>query len=113
MELSEDRLQAEFFKWVWNTYPELRRKLWSVPNGGYRNKVEAMKLKATGMISGVWDLHLYYRGEFHIIESKVGRNKLSKEQEEWCRLMEGEGAKSHVYYTLEEGKAIISGILGY
>lgn len=112
MEMSEDKLQAEFFKWVWNTYPNLRKRMWSVPNGGYRNKLEALKLKATGMIAGVWDLHLFYQGQFHIIETKVGRGRLSSEQIEWKEVMESEGAISHVYYTLDEGKAIIHEILG-
>lgn len=109
--MTEDQLQAKFFQHVWNHYPQLRRCMWAVPNGGYRNKMEAIKLKATGTIAGVWDLHLFYKGNFYIIETKVGRNKLSKAQEQWRDVMIENGAHAFVYYTFEEGIAIIQAIL--
>ena len=109
--MSEDKLQADFFKWVWNTYPQLRKLIWAVPNGGYRNKQEAIKLKATGTIAGVWDLHFFYKNQFYIIETKVGKNGLSPVQVEWRDLMIEQGAKAFIYYTLEEGQDIINQIL--
>lgn len=108
---SEDKLQAEFFKFVWNTYPQLRYCIWAVPNGGLRNKMEALKMKATGTLKGVWDLHIFYRGHFYIIETKVGSNKLSPEQIKWRDIMVSQGAKAFVYYNMEEGKKIIDEIL--
>lgn len=109
--MSEDQLQAQFFQYVWNYYPQLRRCLWAVPNGGYRNKLEAMKLKATGTLAGVWDLHLFYKKQFYIIETKVGKNKLSKAQEEWRDVMVKQGAKQYIYTSLDEGIQIIEEIL--
>ncbi|MFA7616926.1 MAG: VRR-NUC domain-containing protein [Weeksellaceae bacterium] len=109
--MSEDKLQAQFFQYTWNTYPQLRRCMWAVPNGGYRNIQEAVKLKATGVIPGVWDIHVFYKGKFYIIETKVGRNTLSKDQIRWRDLMEAQGAVSFVYYSMEEGKRIIEEIL--
>lgn len=56
----EDILQAEIVKWYNNNYClsifEKRGIIFSVPNGGTRNKIEAMVLKATGLLSGVSDL---------------------------------------------------------
>lgn len=109
--MSEDQLQAKFFQYVWNKHPELRYCIWAVPNGGYRNKLEAAKLKATGMLAGVWDLHIFYRGKFYIIETKVGHNKLSDKQIKWRDVMLRHGAQAFVYYTFEDGVKIIEEIL--
>jgi len=109
--MTEDQLQAQFYQHVWNHYPQLRRCIWSVPNGGSRHIMEAVKLKATGMLSGVWDLHVFYRGRFYIIETKVGRNSLSAAQQQWRDIMLQQGAEAFVYRTLEEGIAIIEYII--
>jgi hypothetical protein len=118
---NEDQLQAAFFQWAWNAYPQYRRHLWAVPNGGHRNAVEAAKLKATGVIAGVWDLHFYHSGQFHIIETKSGNNSLSVDskvngkvkygQKEWGELMASQGAVRHIYRTLEEGKLMFEKIV--
>ena len=53
----EDKLQAEIYKWFHNEYQiQGNGFLFSVPTGGTRNKIEAMKLKATGLTAGVADL---------------------------------------------------------
>lgn len=119
--MNEERLQAELFKWVWNSYPKLRRHLWAVPNGGYRNAREAAALKANGVLAGVWDLHFFYKNKFHIIETKIGQNKLTVDrvengvvkygQKQWGEIMVANGATAHVYYTLEEGKGIFKKIV--
>jgi hypothetical protein len=82
--------QTALFAWcalpeVQRDYPELKL-LFHIPNGGTRNKVEAGKLKAQGVKSGVLDLFLpvprsMFAGLF--IELKVGSNKLSENQQKW------------------------------
>lgn len=109
--MSEDQLQSKFYQYVWNNYPQLRRCIWAVPNGGLRDKVTAAKLKATGMLKGVWDLHIFYRGQFYIIETKIGNNQLTPEQIEWRALMVAHGAKAFVYRTINEGVGIINQVL--
>lgn len=47
---NEDNLQATCFQWFWNSFPDLRRTLWHVPNGGNRNAREGAKFKAMGVI---------------------------------------------------------------
>jgi len=64
-------------------YPKYRRLLWATPNGGTRNKLEAIKLKKEGVLPGVSDLSLMipnkdYPGFF--IELKVGYNKQTDNQ---------------------------------
>jgi hypothetical protein len=53
---NEDKIQSDFFLFFWNNYPETRYKIFSIPNGGSRNKIEAAKMKGTGTLSGVWDM---------------------------------------------------------
>lgn len=66
-------------------YPQLRL-LFAVPNGGWRNKVVAAKLKAEGVKSGVPDLLLpvpmgQYAGL--AIEMKSATGTISPEQKLW------------------------------
>lgn len=119
--MTEDQLQAEFWKTVWNEYPQLRRHMWAVPNGSNLNPIEASKLKATGLLSGVWDLHLFWHGILHIIETKVGNNGLTVDrlvngrkvygQKEWGEMMAAHGAVRHIYKSLPEGLEIIKKVL--
>ena len=54
---SEDKIQSEIFQWFWNAYPELL--IHAVPNGGSRNVLEAIKMKATGTVTGISDLIIH------------------------------------------------------
>lgn len=110
--MSEDKLQAKLFQWVWNSQIIPRGCMWAVPNGGKRDKITANTLKATGVVSGVWDLHVFYKGKFFIIETKTEAGRLSASQKEWKKTMIEHGAaKCYVYRNLEEGKEIIYDIL--
>jgi len=124
--LSEDQLQAHFWEWAWNSHPQFRRQMWAVPNGAIgriitlKDQVQANKMKATGLLEGVWDLHCFHFGKYHIIETKIGNNQLSVDriennkkhfgQKEWGELMAKHGAIRHIYRTLEEGQQIYRSI---
>lgn len=60
MSESEDRIQAECVEWFWNTFPEYRRLLFHIPNGGKRTKIEAGRFKAMGVLPGIPDLFFSY-----------------------------------------------------
>ena len=90
----EHNEQAAFFRWtelLEKQYPALGR-FFAVPNGGHRKKAVAGKLKAEGVRKGVPDVlnltprNIVGRGAYHglVLEFKVGRNRLSAEQEDWC-----------------------------
>ncbi len=51
---NEHHAQARFVAWFRKTYPGTL--IFAIPNGGHRNKVTAMKLKAEGVVPGVPDL---------------------------------------------------------
>lgn len=118
--VTEDQLQAIFWEWAWNTYPQFRRHMWAVCNGLPLPPILANKAKSTGLLAGVWDLHVFYKGKFHIIETKIGNNQLTIDrvvkgkkvfgQKEWGELMAEHGAIRHIYRTLEEGQAIVLSI---
>lgn len=109
---SEDQLQAQIWKRLWNEYPLLRRRVWHVPNQGSSQR-EGVRLQAMGVLAGVWDLHLYLRGQYVIFEGKVGANQLTRDrvdrhgrkhfgQKEWGEIMTAEGAWSFVFRTEQE-----------
>lgn len=82
---SEESEQAALFEWAAyesGKWPELAL-MFHVPNGGYRDKATAARLKACGVKPGVPDIFLPAprngsAGLF--IEMKVGTNRPTKEQ---------------------------------
>ena len=108
----EDLEQATLIQWC-NLqsckYSELKL-IFAIPNGGYRNKAEARKLKATGTKSGVPDLFLPVpRSQKYglFIEMKVGRNKCTDNQKKWIRALMEQGYEVKVCYSCEEAIQII------
>lgn len=103
---SEHDEQCALFDWAAITsidHPEL---LWmfSIPNGGLRNKAVAAKLKAEGVKAGVFDIflpaaRLGYHGLF--IEMKVGKNTLTGNQRAFRHFMELRGYRCAVCYGWE------------
>jgi hypothetical protein len=64
---SEDKIQQEIFIFYSNEYclPSKKNRclIFSVPNGGTRNKIEAIKLKSTGLLAGASDLIIIHNRE--------------------------------------------------
>jgi len=88
--------------------------LLAIPNGGMRNKAVAGKLKAEGVRAGIVDLVLpVSRKGYHSlwIEMKHGKNKTTKEQQEFIQWQEAEGSKCVVCYDWMDARAEIEGYL--
>lgn len=51
---------------------------WAVPNGGRRNISVAKKLKAEGVMSGIPDITLIYKGKYYGIEVKKPKTSTPK-----------------------------------
>lgn len=104
---NEDQEQQKVIEWAMYRsleYPELRL-LHHVPNGGSRNRAEAVKLKRMGVKAGVPDLVLPvpcggYAGLY--IEMKVGKNKPTEKQKEWMEQLKRYGHKVEVCYSGDE-----------
>lgn len=109
---SEHDEQVELFEWRDDHieyYPHLA-VLYAVPNGGRRHIGTAKKLKAEGVMAGVFDLHLPAPiGDFSglWIEMKYMYNKLSQEQQEWASLMRWLGHRCEVCYSFEEARWVL------
>lgn len=109
---SEDTEQISVMQWAeWNRnrYPELKW-LHHVPNGGSRNKQEAVKLKQMGVKSGVADLCLPYpRGIYCglYIEMKYGDGRQQDSQKEFLADMAAAGHYVATCYSAEEATAVI------
>ena len=77
----EDLIQQKCVTWFRNEYQMHGKGLiFSVPNGGYRNKVEAKKLKSTGTMAGVADLIVLFPNKTYFIELKDGNKDQSNNQ---------------------------------
>lgn len=108
---AEIRLQAECFQWAWNSYPKLRTLLFAVPNGGFRNKVEASQLKASGVVAGVPDMLFIFDGIVHAFELKTAVGKKSPAQIILHEIWQKNGIPVHIIRSFEEFKIIFTQII--
>lgn len=115
--MSEHSEQAAFVDWARlqeSAIPELTL-LYAIPNGGQRNKLVAIKLKAEGVRPGVPDLCLpVARQDFHALylETKWGDNTLSPEQKCVIERLIRAGNKVVVCYGCDELIAAVKSYLG-
>lgn len=93
----EAQEQEDLFQWAeWHLgkWPELKL-MYAVPNGGYRTKSEAARLKAQGVKAGVPDICLpVARGGCHALYIELKRRKggvVSQAQGEWIQALTAEG----------------------
>jgi hypothetical protein len=63
-----------------------------VPNGGKRNLIEAVRLKAAGTLAGIPDLVLVADGRSFFLELKAERGKLSEAQQAVHEALRNAGA---------------------
>lgn len=111
MNQEEHNLQCACVKWFAYQHPELQGLLFAVPNGSYRNKATAGKLKAEGVVAGVADLILLTPCitidgvmAFHglCIEMKTKTGKQSPEQKKWQYKVMQHGYDYQVARSLDE-----------
>ncbi len=88
----EADIQTEFFDKVFKVFPTLPRKLvFAVPNGGSRNKIEAVNMKKQGVTSGVADVILLIPKKGYAslcLEFKTAIGRQSDEQKEFQKQAE-------------------------
>lgn len=113
VEITEARLQSDCFQWFHNSLPHLRGLLYHVPNGGTRNPVEALKLKAMGVVPGIPDMIFHYKGGTYFFEFKNanGKGVLSIEQRKIHNALELQKFEVWVIESLLEFKRLIGEIL--
>ena len=110
---TEHQEQRTLFTWSAlnrQKYPQLGN-MFSVPNGGYRHKTTAARMKSEGVKAGVPDIMLPWPSKgFHglFIEMKrlVG-GRLSDEQKAWAERLLAAGYQVKVCKGFEEAKQSI------
>lgn len=96
MNHEESRIQIQCVKYFRYLHPDKASLLFSVPNGGRRDKITASIMKAEGVVAGVSDLILMVaRGGYHglCIEMKDEKGRQATSQKEWQKQVEGQGYK--------------------
>ena len=103
---SEHAEQVTLVKWLSISHPTVR--IFAIPNGGRRGKLEAMRLQLEGVSPGVPDLMLPTpRGQHHGLFIEMKRTKggsVSKEQKDWIAYLQAQGYQAIVCRGFEEAK---------
>jgi len=109
--MSEARIQQECFQWLWNNYPETRKRLFMVHNTP-KNAIDGARLRSMGMVAGVSDL-IYLRDGLPplCIEMKDETGKQSQAQKDWQAIAESTGAEYVIIRSLEEFQALFRNVL--
>lgn len=113
---SEWGQQTALFAWAAlnaERWPALKL-LYAIPNGGFRNKIEASRLKISGTRAGVPDVHLAYPEGPYVglwIELKIKGNKTSPEQDKWIARLRDAGHCVKVCYGFYEARDAVLGYL--
>lgn len=113
-----NQLQQQCWQYLWNTYPESRYCMWHTKNEDIPRKGETKKEyiirrsqdKAIGLLPGVWDFTMYFRGILYIFEIKVGQDTLSDAQIRFQQNIVRHGGQSYVIHDLETFKKIVDSI---
>lgn len=118
---SEYEEQKAVIQWFATQYPKLDMRLQASANGGSRHKIEAAKLKASGVLSGVFDLFLMIakNGKHGLfIEMKRPETRVNKQgvvsvnQNAFKEIAQYEGYDAVVCYGAEDAINCIKKYLG-
>ena len=106
---SEAQEQAAFVQYMRTKYPDVL--IFAIPNGGSRNKAEASRMKAGGVVAGIPDLFV---PEFRLwIEMKRRKGgTVSEKQKEIMHELERVGYVCRVCRGADEAIAVIEEVIG-
>jgi hypothetical protein len=110
MQHRESDLQSACVRWFRYQYPKYDKILFSVPNGGHRNKLTAISMKREGQVAGVSDLILLLSNGKHsslCIEMKAEKGKQTDLQKEFQQVAEQYGNKYIICHSFDEFKTEI------
>ena len=106
--MSEDQLQQQIIIWFKNEYQMHGKGLiFSVPNGGSRNLLEAKKLKQTGAMAGVSDLIVLLPSKCLFIELKTEKGTQSEVQKIFEERVKNLNFDYFIIRSLEDFKTLI------
>jgi hypothetical protein len=110
--MTESKLQQEIFNFYQNNYclkfHNPRGLIFSIPNGGTRNKLEAITMKATGLLAGASDLIVILpNGKLFFMELKIEKGIQSDKQKEFENRVSDLGFEYKIIRSLDEFKNFI------
>lgn len=122
---TEEQEHLALMQWA-RLHPICKDYLIHIPNGGYRHKGEAKKLKAMGVKAGVSDFFLAYPVTYRIsnerftplnglwleLKRSTASAKATTAQLEWLYSMQNRGYGVNIAYGWEQAKQIIEYYLG-
>ena len=108
----ESDIQKNCVRWFRFAYPQLI--IFSIPNGGSRNVIEAVRLKDEGLLAGVSDLFMpkpnkNYAGLF--IEMKAPGGKPTLSQVHFMEKMLSLGYDCKICYSFDDFRSTIDNYL--
>jgi hypothetical protein len=103
--MTESQLQQKLVIWFKNNVKGL---IFSVPNGGSRNILEAKNLKLTGQMAGVSDLIVLLENKCIFIEVKIEKRIQSEVQNKFQQRVEALGFDYHIIRTLDDFQKLIT-----
>lgn len=105
---AEARIQASIVEWVRLVAPDVL--IFAVPNGGLRSKMEAARLKWTGVVPGIPDLAVIARsGKAHFLEVKTATGRLSEDQRAIFGVLGKLGAPLMTVTSIDDVRRAFSG----
>lgn len=75
---------------------------WHTPNGGQRNPREGARFKRMGVMPGVPDILIFWRGGMGGIELKAGKNKQQQSQSNFQYIWQHFGGQYAVCRSIEQ-----------
>ena len=105
MKHREADIQSACVRYFRLRYPALAGVFFHIPNGGYRNAIEARNFKAQGTLAGVADLILLKQSNGYgalCIEMKAGKNGQSEYQRQFQQSAESAGNKYVICRSFDE-----------
>ena len=76
-----------------------------------KNAIDGARLKAMGMVSGVSDMTLLYKGRAYFLEFKIKTGKQSDKQKEWEQLITSHGFQYVIIRSIDEFIGFISSVV--
>ena len=96
----EEDIQSSCVQWFRLSYP--RYVIFACPNGGSRNRLEAINMKRSGVLAGVSDLIIIAERAVLFVEMKTKTGRQSESQKRWQKAAEEQGYRYVVCRSLEE-----------
>ena len=116
--MTHEQLIAICFQWHWNEFPDERQMLYGVNNNvssglsPLRQRIEGNKNKAKGVVAGILDF-CYILPRYNTccyLDAKVGKDKLSEQQMDFCDKLTKRGIQWFTFSSLREFQEIIKSL---